>query len=110
MKSRTGVIKNAISAYTALEQYNVDSVTSKIIGDFGRWQLKISILMSLLKLPLAWYQLSIIFMAPPQQFWCAKPKSFVKYTDDEWRKICVPVRLYFRFLLFYQVYGLNSDN
>lgn len=93
MELSTGRVKDAINVYAALEQFNVDSVTSKIIGDFGRWQLKISILMSLLKLPLAWYQLSIIFMAPPQEFWCAKPKSFAKYTDDEWHKISVPVSL-----------------
>lgn len=68
-----------------------EDVTAKVVGDFGRWQLKISVLMSLLKLSNAWFQLNIIFMAPAQQFWCAKP-SFLNYiSDKEWRDISVPV-------------------
>jgi hypothetical protein len=47
--------------------------------------------MALLKLPMAWYQLNIIFMAPPQDFWCEKPENFEKYSDEEWRKMCIPV-------------------
>ncbi|XP_049703633.2 organic cation transporter protein [Helicoverpa armigera] len=67
-----------------------EDITTKVIGDFGKWQLKISILMAVLKLPIAWYQLNIIFMAPPQDFWCAKPAPFSRYSDEEWRKICMP--------------------
>lgn len=70
-----------------------EDVTTKIIGDFGKWQLRISILMAVLKLPIAWYQLNIIFMAPPQDFWCVKPKSFYRYSEQEWRKVCSPVSL-----------------
>lgn len=68
-----------------------DDVTSKVVGGFGRWQLQISILMSLLKLSNAWYQLNIIFMAPAQEFWCAKPKIFDHMSEKEWRDICAPV-------------------
>ncbi|VVD00508.1 unnamed protein product [Leptidea sinapis] len=45
--------------------------------------------MSLLKLSMAWYQLSIIFLAPPQNFWCAQPRSW-KGTEKEWRDMCSP--------------------
>ncbi|XP_023954336.2 organic cation transporter protein-like [Bicyclus anynana] len=69
---------------------NADDLIFKIVGDFGKWQLGLSIYMALLKLPLAWYQLNIIFMAPPQDFWCAKPQSFRTYTDQEWRDVCAP--------------------
>ncbi|CAG4930720.1 unnamed protein product [Colias eurytheme] len=69
----------------------VDNIAFKILGDFGKWQLKISILMALLKLPMAWYQLNILFLAPPQNFWCAKPKICNRYSDDEWRQICSPL-------------------
>ncbi|CAK1555155.1 unnamed protein product [Leptosia nina] len=68
----------------------LDNITYKIVGDFGKWQLKIAILMALLKLPMAWYQLNILFLAPPQNFYCVKPKSFTQYTDDEWREMCLP--------------------
>ncbi|XP_026318870.1 organic cation transporter protein-like isoform X3 [Hyposmocoma kahamanoa] len=67
-----------------------EDVTSKVVGDFGRWQLQISFLMSLLKLSNAWYQLNIIFMAPTQDFWCAKPTEFDDISDNEWRDICAP--------------------
>ncbi|XP_030027849.2 organic cation transporter protein [Manduca sexta] len=76
--------------YSTFDKVNTDDVTSKIIGDFGRWQFWISFIMTLLKLPIAWYQLNIIFLAPPQNFWCAKPAIFAKYSEEEWRKICSP--------------------
>ncbi|RVE54036.1 hypothetical protein evm_001439 [Chilo suppressalis] len=69
---------------------DVDDITAKAIGDFGPWQLRISVLMALLKLPMAWYQLNIIFMAPPQDFWCVKPSKLFKYSDEEWRQMCMP--------------------
>lgn len=47
--------------------------------------------MALLKLPMAWYQLNVLFLAPPQNFWCAKPDSLSQYTDEEWREMCIPV-------------------
>ncbi|KAL4716199.1 hypothetical protein ACJJTC_013976 [Scirpophaga incertulas] len=70
---------------------NVCDLTAKVVGDFGPWQLRIGILMSLLKLPMAWYQMNIIFMAPPQEFWCQKPDKFSTYSNDEWRKIYKPL-------------------
>ncbi|XP_049872469.1 organic cation transporter protein-like [Pectinophora gossypiella] len=65
-------------------------VTAIVVGDFGWWQLKISTLMSLLKLSNCWYQLNIIFMAPQQEFWCQKPPSMARYTETEWRSMCAP--------------------
>ncbi|XP_068617437.1 organic cation transporter protein-like [Battus philenor] len=94
------MLNHDIESYVPLQRLNVDNITSKIIGEFGRWQLKIAILMSLLKLPMAWYQLNIIFMAPPQDFWCAKPNSFQRYSDEEWRKICVPQIMEYPCLIF----------
>lgn len=52
-----------------------DHVVSHLIGDFGRWQGTISALVSLLKLPIAWFQLSIVFLAPEQKFECALPET-----------------------------------
>lgn len=73
------------------EKEEVQDLTTKVIGEFGKWQFRTSALMALLKLPIAWFQLNIIFMAPPQDFWCAKPKIFHKYSDQKWREICAPV-------------------
>ncbi|KAJ2951208.1 hypothetical protein O0L34_g5601 [Tuta absoluta] len=55
--------------------------------------------MSLLKLSGAWYQLNIIFMAPPQDFWCAKPPN-CRYSEEEWRRICAPALEEFQCLIF----------
>lgn len=45
--------------------------------------------MSLLKLPIAWFTLSIVFLAPPSQFWCKPPPS-VNLTDAEWLTLSAP--------------------
>lgn len=89
------VIKLTESTHGNKSDCNVDDITAKAIGDFGPWQLRISVLMALLKLPMAWYQLNIIFMAPPQDFWCEKPDSLSEYSEEEWRKICIPVGIVF---------------
>ncbi|CAH4034027.1 unnamed protein product [Pieris brassicae] len=68
----------------------LDNITFKVIGDFGKWQFKTALLMALLKLPMAWYQLNILFLAPPQNFWCEKPMILSQYSDGEWRDICAP--------------------
>ena len=51
------------------------NVVSHLVGDFGKWQATISLLLSLLKLPIGWFQLSIVFLAPVTNFWCAVPKE-----------------------------------
>ncbi|KAK6636636.1 hypothetical protein RUM43_010298 [Polyplax serrata] len=59
------------------------NIVSHLIGDFGKWQAIISLLLSLLKLPIGWFQLSIVFLAPITDFWCATPKtSDWSWSDD----------------------------
>lgn len=60
------------------------------VGDFGKWQFRISLLMSLLKLPIAWFQLGIIFLAPPTEFWCRKPQDFKDMNLTTWLKFIAP--------------------
>lgn len=43
----------------------------RAMGDFGRWHLFVCVVIFLLKFPVAWHQMSIIFMAPPADFRCA---------------------------------------
>lgn len=54
------------------------------IGGFGRWQCQLSILVSILKIPISWIQLSILFLAPPTEFWCAPPKKFKSLSTRKW--------------------------
>ncbi|CAH1134400.1 unnamed protein product [Ceutorhynchus assimilis] len=60
------------------------------IGDFGRWQLKISLLMAMVKFPIAWFQMSIVFLAPPVEFWCQKLPGSENITDQEWKRLTLP--------------------
>ncbi|GJQ74600.1 hypothetical protein Trydic_g21458 [Trypoxylus dichotomus] len=60
------------------------------IGDFGRWQCRTSILMALLKLPIAWFQLGIVFLAPPTEFWCRQPHDFSHLSVEDWKEFIKP--------------------
>lgn len=47
-----------------------EELAQKAMGDFGRWQLSIILLLSALKLPIAWNQLGIVFLAAPTPYHC----------------------------------------
>lgn len=47
-----------------------DPIT-KAIGVIGKWQIWICFVVFLVKFPVAWHQMSIIFLAPPMNFTCA---------------------------------------
>ncbi|XP_072389714.1 solute carrier family 22 member 3-like [Diabrotica undecimpunctata] len=64
-----------------------DEILEDIITKFPPWQLKISILMSLLKFPIAWFTLSIVFLAPPTQFWCTPPPTHRNLSLEKWLNI-----------------------
>ncbi|KYB29407.1 organic cation transporter protein [Tribolium castaneum] len=65
------------------EEKPEEDIIQSTIGNFGRWQFKISALMALLKFPIAWFQMSIVFLAPPTQFWCKSNES----STNEWLKM-----------------------
>ncbi|XP_061714196.1 solute carrier family 22 member 6-like isoform X2 [Cydia pomonella] len=69
---------------------NEDAVVITV-GDFGTWQKRLVIMMALLRFPISWYQLDIIFLAPATEFWCKKPEAFSDYSDDKWRQMSVPL-------------------
>lgn len=67
--------------------------------------------MALLKFPIAWFQMSIVFLAPPTQFWCKTN------TSNEWLKMSQQNQTYLRHVSFLKIYkntkfvfqeGLNS--
>ncbi|XP_025152920.1 organic cation transporter protein [Harpegnathos saltator] len=57
---------------------NIDAVQTAI-GDLGRWQIFVCLAISLVKFPVAWHQLAIVFMAPQQDYNCTVPAT----TDSE---------------------------
>lgn len=58
---------NGTSAAAAVE---ADDPVHKALGDFGWWQFWIALALSLLKFPIAWHQLAIIFLAARTPFQC----------------------------------------
>ncbi|XP_067209054.1 organic cation transporter protein-like isoform X2 [Linepithema humile] len=45
------------------------------MGAMGPWHIVIAVAVSLVKFPVAWHQLSIVFLAPPTNFSCSAPLS-----------------------------------
>lgn len=52
------------------------------MGQFGRWHFWICAVIFLMKFPVAWHQMSIIFMAPHTDFQCADPNITDKCSAD----------------------------
>ncbi|XP_050453891.1 organic cation transporter protein-like isoform X2 [Cataglyphis hispanica] len=53
---------------------NVDAVQIAI-GNLGKWQIIVCLAISLVKFPVAWHQLAIVFMAPHQDYNCTAPAT-----------------------------------
>jgi len=61
---------------------NVDAVQTAI-GNLGRWQIIVCLAISLIKFPVAWHQLAIVFMAPHQDYNCTEPSITEEYSKDQ---------------------------
>lgn len=48
-------------------------LVQEAMGSLGPWHVVIAIALSLVKFPVAWHQLSIVFLAPPVNFTCVSP-------------------------------------
>lgn len=55
---------------------NIDAVQIAI-GNLGKWQIIVCLAISLVKFPVAWHQLAIVFMAPHQDYNCTEPTTVV---------------------------------
>lgn len=53
-------------------KYRIDTldIVEKYTGILSNWQLWIIFLVSLVKIPVTWHQMNIIFLAPPVNFEC----------------------------------------
>lgn len=66
------------------QKINEDPIT-KIIGAIGKWQIWICCVVFLVKFPVAWHQMSIIFLAPPMNFTCL---SNTENSSDVFDNVC----------------------
>ncbi|KAM3964929.1 organic cation transporter protein [Aphomia sociella] len=62
------------------QKVNEDPLT-KAIGAIGKWQIWICFVVFLVKFPVAWHQMSIIFLAPPMNFTCAFEQNIEEYSN-----------------------------
>lgn len=65
-------------------------VVQSCMGNFGRWQLWVCCWISILKFPVAWHSLGIVFLAPPTESWCKRPTALHNLTDEQWRNMSQP--------------------
>jgi hypothetical protein len=68
-------------------------VVQACMGNFGRWQLWVCLCISIVKFPVAWHALGIVFLAPPVESWCRKPEALQNLTDEQWRNMSQPPAL-----------------
>ncbi|XP_012262104.1 organic cation transporter protein isoform X2 [Athalia rosae] len=66
--------KDAEAAKDANNDEEIDAV-QRAMGGFGRWQILVCLAISLVKFPVAWHQLAIIFMAPQPELRCSVPNG-----------------------------------
>ncbi|KAI5727113.1 hypothetical protein M8J76_014403 [Diaphorina citri] len=60
---------------------------SNAIGEFGRWQFQLTVLLSLLNIPCTWHIFALTFQAADQNFWCAQTDNFDHISFPEWINI-----------------------
>jgi hypothetical protein len=76
---------------TMVNRRSTSDALQEAVGDFGCWQAGISLLMALLKIPVAWFQLSIIILEAHTDFWCARPHNlYSNLTVEEWKNLSHP--------------------
>jgi hypothetical protein len=69
----TGIVKNERIMQLAGKE-PLDLVQNAM-GTLGPWHIVIAVALSLVKFPVAWHQLSIVFLAPPVNFTCISPRA-----------------------------------
>ncbi|XP_076639870.1 organic cation transporter protein isoform X1 [Colletes latitarsis] len=65
-------VSNGKEEVVNYDEEEVDAV-QEAMGTLGRWQIYVCLAISLVKFPIAWHQLAIVFMAPHQEFNCTAP-------------------------------------
>lgn len=71
------------------EKIHKDPV-STAIGEFGRWQAMLTILLSLLNLPCTWHIYVLTFQGADTDFWCMPqppPGILDKISLDQWKNL-----------------------
>jgi len=76
-----------VSVKTKTDEEEEDDPISQSVGEFGRWQLQLTFLLSLFNIPCTWHIFALTFQSLPSDFWCAKPPDLGNISVDEWINI-----------------------
>lgn len=61
---------------------------SMAIGEFGRWQAMLTLILSLLNLPCTWHIFVLTFQGADSDFWCSPPPGLLdRISVDQWKNI-----------------------
>lgn len=69
---------------------------SDVVGHFGKWQIRIMLIIFLCKLPTAWFTAVVIFTSPapnPGDFYCRPPDVLPDEFESQWVQLAHPVLL-----------------
>ncbi|XP_008217215.1 WD repeat and HMG-box DNA-binding protein 1 [Nasonia vitripennis] len=75
-KSRTNTNEVSDDETSKKRKLSPVDLVQEAMGTLGPWHIVIAVAVSLVKFPVAWHQLSIVFLAPDVDFTCASPKPF----------------------------------
>ncbi|KAE8750372.1 hypothetical protein FOCC_FOCC002931, partial [Frankliniella occidentalis] len=68
-----------------------DDQICQAVGSFGRWQLKLTFLLSLVNIPCTWHIFVPTFQAvSPENFWCQRPPGLRDLTPAIWMNLSHP--------------------
>ncbi|KAK6640769.1 hypothetical protein RUM44_012466 [Polyplax serrata] len=86
-KDRGGSGSVSCRESTKCEESDSEDVVSRIIGDYGKWQLQLTFFLALFNLPCTWHIYAMTFQAPEVNFWCSPPEGLEWLPPDLWRNI-----------------------
>ncbi|KAI4458533.1 solute carrier family 22 member [Holotrichia oblita] len=85
-----GYVKDISECNRSTEEDEDNDAISMSIGKYGRWQLKLTFLLSLFNIPCTWHIFSPTFHAAEREAWCARPPNFSHVNPELWRNLTQP--------------------
>ena len=63
---------------------------TEFTGGDKLWQRSIFLIIFLMNVPVGYHTLSVSFLAPNLDHWCARPPEFFNISADDWRILAIP--------------------
>lgn len=88
MKIETNVEDELISTIPISKKHKFE--ITEFTGGDGHWQRIIFLIIFLLNVPVGYHTLSMSFLAPNIDHWCARPLQFSNLSAKQWRALAMP--------------------